>query len=195
MINYHIYTNDGLGGPVDYTTVIATTAGLTWTSPALPAGARRSYAVRSFDTVTGLEERNVDAVATIVLDAARADVTNLPDPPEHLTVQAGSAGTAIVHWSFPFHADVVGRPTGFHVYAGSPTPAFSTVAATVPYGLGVTLYRATLSGLAGGTTYQVCVRSYNATGEEQNTVVASVVASTTAPANVDSLTATATATA
>jgi hypothetical protein len=90
-----------------------------------------------------------------------------------------------VTWHWPYPAD----PTGFHVYLGSPTPNYATPVATVP-ATGKQHYRFDGTGLTSGTVYQVAVRAYNAVGEEANVVVASVTGNTTAPANVDALTAT-----
>jgi hypothetical protein len=194
MTSYRIYGNGGGGGPIDYSTPLATTASLTWTSGALAAGSRWRFAVRAFDTTSGLEETNVDAVVLLDLDAARRDVTSLPSPPEHLTVDP-AAGGAVVHWSYPFTAAAT-RPTGFRIYAGSPTPDYGTVLTTVAYYRSpIAVFRATLTGLTPGVTYRVGVRAYNASGEETNTTVADVTIPASAPSNVDSLAGTATATA
>jgi hypothetical protein len=194
MTSYRIYGNGGGGGPIDYTTPLATTATLTWTSGVLAAGSRWRFGLRAFDTVSGLEETNVDAVVTLDLNASRMDITNLPVPPEHLTVDP-AAGGAVVHWSYPFTA-AANRPTDFRVYAGTPTPDYGTIRAGVAYYRSpIAVFRATLTGLNPGVSYQVGVRAANATGEEGNTTVASVTIPASAPANVDSLAGTATATA
>lgn len=192
--SYRIYGNGGGGGPIDTTTPLATTAALTWTSGVLPADSGWKFAVRAFDAASGLEETNVDAVASLDLNAVQRDVTNLPFPPEHLTVDP-TAGGAVVHWSYPFTA-AANRPILFHIYTGSPTPDYGDIHATVFYTRSpIAVFRATLTGLTPGVAYQVGVRAYNATGEEQNTTVASVTIPASAPANVDSLAGTATATA
>jgi hypothetical protein len=193
VTSYHIYGNGGGGGPIDYTTPLATTATLTWTSGVLPADSGWKFAVRAFDTTSGLEETNVDAVAAIDLNAVQRDVTNLPFPPEHLTVDP-VAGGAVVHWSYPFTA-AANRPNAFFVYIGSPVPDYGGDLSTVLYNRGIVLYRSVITGLTPGVTYQVGVRAYNYVGEEQNTTVASVTIPASAPANVDSLAGTATATA
>jgi hypothetical protein len=191
--HYHIYGNLGGGGPIDYSTVVATVATLSWSTPALAASSRWKYGLRSFDTVSGLEEKNVDAVVEIVLSGSQADVTNLPASPQHLTVTPTSGGGCRVEWSYP--AITSSRPTGFHVYVGTPTPNYASVAATVAYTFGRLTYRATLSGLSNGVVYQVGVRSYNATGEEANVATVEVTGKATPPSNVDSLTAVAVSTA
>jgi hypothetical protein len=193
-VSYRIYGNGGGGGPIDYTTPLATTASLTWTSGALAAGSRWRFGLRAFDTTSGLEETNVDAVVALDLNTSRIDITNLPVPPEHLTVDPIPGG-AVVHWSYPFTA-AANRPNAFFVYIGSPAPDYGTILATVAYIRSpIAVFRATLTGLTPGVTYQVGVRAANATGEEGNTTVASVTIPASAPSNVDSLTGTATATA
>jgi hypothetical protein len=144
--------------------------------------------------VSGLEETNVDVVVSLDLNASRRDITNRPVPPEHLTVDPIPGG-AVVHWSYPFTA-AANRPTDFRVYAGTPTPDYGTILADVAYiRSSIAVFRATLTGLTPGVTYRVGVRASNATDEEDNTTVASVTIPASAPANVDSLAGTATATA
>lgn len=82
-IAFHVYGNGG-SGPIDYTTPIATTSSLAWTSGELAAGAMWKFGVRAFDTVSGLEEQNLDAAAVITLDAGGLDVSNRPAPPNAL---------------------------------------------------------------------------------------------------------------
>jgi hypothetical protein len=193
MTSYRIYGNGGGGGPIDYTTPLATTASLTWTSGVLAAGSRWRFGLRAFDTVSGLEETNVDAVVTLDLNTSQRNITNLPFPPEHLTVDP-VAGGAVVHWSYPFTA-AANRPNAFFVFIGSPVPDYGGDFSSVLYNRGVVLYRSAITGLTPGVTYQVGVRAFNNAGQEPNTTVASVTIPASAPANVDSLAGTATATA
>jgi hypothetical protein len=187
--NYRIYSGGMSGGPVDYSTPVATVSGLSWATPALPANAVVTYAVRAFDTVSGLEEPNVDARVTIRVNAAQADITGLPNAPTGLTATPAAGATARVAWQYN-PGGQGGVPTGFRVYVGTPTPNYGAVAATVPYAAGKSAYLSTLAGpLVDGSIYQVGVRSYNATGTESNTTVASFTADGTGPSPVDSLTA------
>lgn len=190
-IQYHVYANDGAGGPVDYTTPIATTASLTFLSAVLAAPSSTIFAVRAFDTVTGFEDLNNDARVTVNINAAGADIANQPIPPIALTGTAQAAGKALVRWRASVAGLPAGRlPTGFHVYQGTPTVSYASPVATVPYVKGLVDYSRQITGLADETIYQFAVRSYNATAEEANTVVVSVEAETTGPDPIDSLTGT-----
>jgi hypothetical protein len=184
--NYHVYGPTAVNGPIDYGTILATVSALTWPTPPLTAGTWR-FGVRAFDTVSGLEEANVDAVAEIVIDASLADVTATPRPPTALSAVATANGTAHVAWTYPRNSGVA--PAGFRVYVGTPTPDYLAVAANVP-ATGGTQYSVNLAGLTDGVAYQVGVRAYSAAGlEEANVVTAAIVADSSPPANVQNLTA------
>ena len=64
---YHIYTNTGAGDPINYASPVATVSALTWTSSALSYPGTWSFGVRAFDTVSGLEEQNLDCSVTMRL--------------------------------------------------------------------------------------------------------------------------------
>jgi hypothetical protein len=187
--NYRIYSGGMSGGPVDYSTPVATVSGLSWVTPALPANAIVTYAVRAFDTVSGLEEPNIDARVTIRVNASQADVTGLPNAPTGLTATPAAGATARVAWQYN-PGGQGGAPTGFRVYRGTPAVDYGTVAATVPYSAGVAAYVATLSGLVDGSIYTVAVRAFNAVGTESNATVATFTADGTGPDPVNGLTAT-----
>lgn len=191
-IVYHVYANNGAGGPVDYTSIVATTNGLSYQTGALTFPGQYTFAVRAFGVTSQLEESNVDARRRLVLDSSGNDITALPNPPVFLTVFVTANGGATVIWSYNPGAQG-GAPTGFHVYVGTPTPNYASAVQTVPYAAGRSSFSCTLSGLTGGTVYQIGVRAYNATGEEQNATVKSITAAgtATAPAPVDGLTGTA----
>ncbi len=187
---YHVYSNDHAGGPVDYTTPVATVAGLTWTSGALSAGSDSLYAVRAFDTVSGLEESNVDALARLIIDASRVDITARPGTPKDLTATPTAGGTCRVAWSY---SPIAGGnpPASFKVWKtlGTSVNYAASPAATVPYSAGQILFHADLSGLADGSQYAIGVRAVNALADDGNTVQVLVTGDATGPAAVDGLAA------
>ena len=77
---YHVYANSGAGGPIDYSAPVATVSALTWTSGASLAGRLEVRGPR-FDTVSSLEELNLDASVELVLDSGGNDITNRPIAP------------------------------------------------------------------------------------------------------------------
>ena len=188
-IVYHIYSGNSSGGPIDYTTIVATAGSLSAALAALPLGSTTRLAVRAYDTVSGLEEQNVDAVLTITVGSTGADLTGVPRPPIALSARAAAAGAVRLDWSYPYPGSK-NLPVGFHVYRG-PTGAvsYASPVATVLYG-GVPNLHTTVTGQTDAVSYDFVVRSYNAAGEEGNTVAVTVVADATAPLNVQSLTAT-----
>lgn len=188
-IDYHVYGNGGTGGPVDYSTPLADVSALTWSSPPLAAGASWTFAVRAYDTTSGLEEVNVDARASLALDAALVDVSARPNAPTGLAARPAAGGSIVASWGYN-PGGQGGAPQGFRVYAGTPTVSYAAAVAVVPFNADARAFSATIEGLTGGATYQVAVRSYNASGEETNATVASATAVTTGPLPVESLTAT-----
>ena len=192
---YHVYGNGGTGGPVNYATPIATvTSGTSWSTSALAASSSWAFGVRAFDSLSSLEEQNVDAMVAIRLNASGADITNLPIAPWLVSAHATSAGGVRVDWHYPIAAARASwKPQGFHVYAGTPSiSSYTTPAATVAYSPGSTSFHANLAGLTVGSAYQITVRAYNASGTETNTVVATVTPSSTGPSAVVGLTIAAT---
>lgn len=188
MLQYHVYSNDGAGGPVDYSNPIAATAGLTFNTLPLAPNSDHTFAVRASDPATGLEEENTNCRVRIVTDAASQDISARPAPPLSLTALRMAGGGIQVHW-LPSISPLFARATGFKVYNGTPTPDYSSPVATVA-STGARDYRATLAGLADGVTFQIAVRAFNASGEESNTNTVSVTADATPPNAVDSLTVT-----
>lgn len=187
---YHIYSNDGSGGPIDYGTVIATTGATCWTSDPLGAG-HYQFAVRAFATIGSLEEQNIDAAVEVVIDGDLLDATDRPLPPVGLSARSIAGGEIELTWSYPSLIRTR-RPTGFRVYQGTPAVSYGSPIATVPF-TGLPHYRAVRSSLTDGSTYQFVVRSYNASAEETNTSFVSAKSKATGPGVVDGLTGEATA--
>jgi hypothetical protein len=193
---YHIYSNTGAGDPINYASPVATItspATTTWSSSALTHPGTWSFGVRAFDTVSGLEEENLDCSVTIVLDASGQDITNQPPAPVGLRAFATAGGAIRVEWISP-PTTVVQQPQGFHVYFGTGgTPNYASPAATVLFAAATANTFATnLTGLTDGITYTIGVRAYNAIAEETNTNTVTVTADATGPNAVVSLTAIAT---
>jgi hypothetical protein len=190
---YHVYINTGAGDPIDYATPAATVTTLTWTSSALSDPGTWSFGLRAFDTISGLEEQNLDCTVTITLDSSGRDITNQPLSPLGLRAFPRSGGSVRLEWSYP----VINRakvPTGFHVYkGGAGLPDYTSPAATVLFLAGVVnTFVSDLSGLTDGTAYSIGVRAYNATAEESNTYTVTVTADSTGPSAVIQLTGIAT---
>jgi hypothetical protein len=81
-VGYYVYSNTGIGDPINYITPIATILGFentTWVSAGLAYPGTWKFGVRAFSPCG--TEQNVDCVVTIVLDASGNDVTNVPNPP------------------------------------------------------------------------------------------------------------------
>lgn len=190
--SYHVYTSPSAGAPIDYTTPVATVTGTTWTSAPLASSGSWGFAVRAFDTATGLEEQNLDAAVTIVLGSGGADITDRPAAPFGFRAFATAGAGIRVEWMYPPTSGPT-TPTGFHVYIGTGrTPDYSTPAATVAFNTGIlSTFVANINSLSSGTTYAIGVRAYNASGIETNTSTASVTADATGPAAVSSLAASA----
>ena len=191
---YHIYANNGAGGPLNLTTPVATVAGTTWTTTvAKPSDT--TWLVRTFDLATGLEDQNADARVTVVIGSTGTDLTALPNAPSGLTVVPTAGGGALATWVYS-PGGQGGAPQGFHVYTGTPAVSYATPVTTVAYGgpytgAGIAYhYQARFTGLTDGTIYQVGVRTYNATGEESNTITAAVTGAASGPQPIPSLTAT-----
>jgi hypothetical protein len=192
MIIYNIYQNDAAGGPVNLAAPVATVAGLSWPSPALPTPADVTYLVRSFDTVSGLEDQNGDARVTVEFDALGNCLDALPNPPAGLTATPRAGGAARVAWTYAPGGQGA-APSGFHVYVfpASGRPSYATPAATVSFtDSGVqNVFSTVLSGLTGGATCRVAVRAFNALGEEANTTSVPLTPSAVGPTAVVALTA------
>ena len=184
---FHVYSNTGAGDAIDYSTVVDTTATLTYTTSALSCPGTWSFGVRAFDTISGLEEQNLDCSVRIVLDATGNDITNRPAPPSGLRAFALAGGSVRAEWFYPPPSGPR-TPTGFHIYTGVGPLSYATPTTTVLFSQGIAnSYVANMAGFIDGTTYTIGVRAFNATAEEMNTNAVAVTAIATGPAAVDSL--------
>jgi hypothetical protein len=194
---YHVYSNNGAGGPIDWTTVIATVSTLTWTASALADSSDTTFAVRAYNASLSLEEKGVTTTVRLRIDASGNDLSAVPAAPAELGVRQSAAGL-LVSWAYVAPPATALRPTGFHVYrtTGSTVNFASTPVATIAYSYTSPSqsFHTTLTGLVNGTTYAIGVRSYNGSGTDQNVNQVTIVASLTAPRNVDDLTGVATTT-
>lgn len=183
---FHIYKNDGAGGPVDYTAPVATVSALTY-APAVPAdGSDTTYAVRAFDPATGYEEDNTDATARLVLDAAGFDLTARPIAPDRVSARPVAGGLVVTWTAAPVPAN---PPTAFKVWT---TPGGSVDYGSPPYATvgavpGRLCYTLAVAGLSPGSAWSVAVRATNAAGDEPNTVSVAVAVPASGPAAVDDL--------
>ncbi len=190
-IAYNVYSNTGVGDAINYAAPVAVvTNATTWTTAALQPNGDYWFGVRAFDTVSGLEEENIDCAVEIVLDNLGNDITNRPNPPIGLRALGTQGGGIKVEW---FHAALgpVLPPTGFNVYLGTGgTPNYSSAAASVLYSMGfLNRFSTALAGLVDGVSYTIAVRAYNANGEEKNGTVVTMVAKVNGPLPVVGLTA------
>ena len=186
---YHIYSNTGIGDPINYSSIIATTGLLEWTSGPLSFPGIWRFGVRAFSLVTSLEEQNLDCSITLILDASGNDITNRPKPPTALRAFATAAGGIRVEWAYNT-INPLPVPTGFHVYIGTGgTPNYGAVKATVSFAASIgATFVANLASLTNGITYTIGVRAYNAVAEERNTSTVNVTADNVGPSAVLELT-------
>jgi hypothetical protein len=158
-ISYHVYANDGQGGLVNYASPIATTTATTFTISSLASPSDNTFAVRAFDTVSGIEEANTDASVRIILDASGNDVTARPNSVIGLAAYPTSGGTCWVSWGYD-EAGQGGPPLAFLATLTPVAPTTGTAASTtVSYVAGIPGYGCVLSGLVAGGSYQIAVQS------------------------------------
>lgn len=189
-VSYSIYGSEA-GGPIDYSSPIAVTTETHWATPPLAVPGLYRFGVRATSMLSGLEESNADAVVEIALDATGVDVTSRPAPVANLRAYAAAAGVVRVEWTHVMPSGA-NRPTGFRVYAGTPTPNYSTPLATVPATASLAgTFRANLTGLADGVPVAIAVRAYNAASEDASTSYITATPDATPPAAVGGLTGTA----
>jgi hypothetical protein len=193
---YHIYSNTGAGDPINYASPVATItspATTTWLSSALTHPGTWSFGVRAFDTVSGLEEENLDCSVTIALDASGQDITNQPPAPVGLRAFATAGGAIRVEWTSP-PTSTAKTPTSFLVYFGTNgAPDYASPVATVLYSTSIAnVFTYNSATLTSNVAYTIGVRAANATATETNTNTVTVTAVSVGPTAVVGLTAVAT---
>jgi hypothetical protein len=189
-IAYRVYSNGGSGGPVDYSTPVVVTSSLSYTTTPLAPSSDTTFAVRAYDTGSGLEEANTEALVRVVLDGQGADVTGRPNPPSGVWLTPLLGGGCRVGWNF-VPDPRYGVPVGFQVYFGPGGAAGGgPPAATVSYAPGQGGYFCDLPGPFGFATYTAVVQSFNAAGTDGGTATATAAAGLTAtPLLMDEVTA------
>lgn len=159
---YRVYSNGGGGGPVDYSSPIATTSDVTLQLGPLVASGRYAFGVRAFDPSTNIEESNTDVVTRVWLDETGADATDRPEVPRGVGLSAVAGGGYRVSWAYP-PTGLPGRPQSFRIDLGTGQGVGSAVA-TVPWEVGRVGYAVTVAGPLARGVYWVEVRGVNARG-------------------------------
>jgi hypothetical protein len=160
-ISYNIYANDGMGGDVDYSTPIASSSDLTYATGTLATPSDNTFAVRAFDTVSGIEEANTDARVRIILNASGNDITAQPNAVVGLSATPTAGGSCWVSWGY-VPTGQGGPPSLFNVTLTAGTTPSTNPGASIPYLTGVAGYGCSLSGLAGNTPYTIAVQAVGA---------------------------------
>jgi hypothetical protein len=162
-LQYRVYWNGGNGGPVDYTTPIATTAAPMCVVGPLNAPGSYLFGVRTHDPIADLEEANTDVVAHVRLNAAGADRTGVPESPRFVALSAMSEGRCRVEWVY-ISPEGARPPTSFRVVLGTGSGGGAEVAA-VPYSNNRFIYSTVVPGPLSRGSYWVEVNAIGALGE------------------------------
>jgi hypothetical protein len=185
-LQYHVYANDGQGSPVDYSHPIATVTVNTFTTPTLASPSDNTFAVRVFDTVSGLEESNTDARVRIVIDTQGRDITTRPDPVHALSVRPLMGAGCRVSWAY------IALPTSnvpqFFLVSIDASGSTNPIQSQVGFIPGIIGYSTAISGLTDGVQYTVTVQSVGNQGYLiSDPVSIGFTADGTAPVGVDDL--------
>ena len=156
-IVYRIYSNGGTGGPIDYSTPLATTPDPTYTTAGLAPSRDYRFAVRAFDTATGIEEANTQATRRLVLDGLGRATGDAPKAIHALVARPLVGGNCRVSWAYR-SAGQATPPISFEVYltTGLHTD-LGTPQTTVAYRPGALGYSCSLTGLSDGIVSTVSV--------------------------------------
>ena len=162
-IAYHVYSNDGRGGAIDYSHVVATVPAPAVGSPLefegkpLESPSDNLFAVRAFDDESGVEEANTDARVRVVIDADGRDISSRPNAVVGLTARWMIGNACLLSWSYD-PAGQGGPPARFNV-----TSSFAGIEAIpglldfptrqVAFVPGLAGYGCRLDGLTTGTAW------------------------------------------
>src|SRR6516225_12308007 len=100
-ILYRIYGNNGTGGPVDFSSPIATVQELSYATGPLNASGDYTFLVRAYDPGTGFEDGNTEARVRVSIGPDGSDMSGVPGPPTALSfipLGGGGAGLSWVYW-------------------------------------------------------------------------------------------------
>lgn len=188
--SYRIYSNHGTGGPVDFSSPVATTSDPAYDSGPLGVSTDTTFVVRAYDLGTGLEQAGSEARARVVVGPDGSDLSGLPNAPHALVLSPSQGGGGRVSWAYA-PAEGFGPPTGFRVFLGpGPVVDYSSPAATVPYTRGRVGYSCVLPGPPTLTACTAAVRSCNAAGAEGNSNTVTGVLGLPAPFAMEAVRAT-----
>jgi hypothetical protein len=161
-IAYRIYSNNGNGGTIDYSSPASETINSSYQLGSLQPSGHYRFAVRAFDTQTGLEEHNTQAFVEIRLDEHGNDIGPKPLCPLGLSAYALADGRCQVAWIYP-NVRVPDRPRGFTIVLETLDSLMqSEVVVTVDYSASSRYYQKTIAGLLDGVRYRINVQAVSA---------------------------------
>lgn len=170
MIRTRIYKGDSAGGPIDYATPIGDVAGTSYSYANLPLNSTTRFGIRNYDDISWLEEANVDATVTVVVDGQGQDASDVPGQPTAVVASASGAASVVVAWQY---YPITGRsdPTLFNVYMtqGPEVDWTAPPVASVAMREWARDFRATLDGIQSGLEYAFGVRSVRGAATDGNT--------------------------
>lgn len=184
-ILYRVYSNGGVGGPVDYSSPIAETVNPTHVVGPLSVPGEYRFGVRAFDTSTGIEEANTQATVELRLDAAGRSVGGRPNRVHALVARAIANGGCRVEWAYNPRGQSA-SPADFQVELTAESGG--TLSTLVPYRAGSAIHSCAFSGLVGDVPYTIIVKARSESGVESlDPATASIRADTTPPDDVEDL--------
>ena len=187
-ILYRIYANNGTGGPVDFSTPVGSTATLSFGVGPLAAPGDYRFAVRAFDTATGIEEANTQVYVDLRLDPSGLVLRARPNPVHALIARPTAAGGCRIDWAYS-PAGQAASPVDF--LATLSAAGLAPVSATVNYRPGTSNYSCSFAGGTAEAIDTVTVLARTSGGDAGNAISTTVRTDSTPPDDVDGLTATA----
>lgn len=193
-LRYRVYSNGG-SGPIDYSTPLQDSPSTVFSYATLPPG-DWLFGVRTYDDVSGIEEKNTDAVLGVAIGADFLDRSAVPNSPIGLTARATAGGGLKIDFMY-VGTGQRGAPTEYRAWiwaAGSvdwTLPPSAVLATTFGPGDVRSRHSMTLSGLSDGAAYAVGIRAAGAAGDDGNTATVIVIGKASGPLAVGGLAASA----
>jgi len=115
LAGYVIFSNEGDGGPVNYSESVGFTTATSWSTSGLSTSSHWRFGVRARNSMHC--EQNTNVITACEIDAAGEEITGRPNAVLGLMAESAEGGHIRLRWSHDSSAEAVAA-THFHIYEG-----------------------------------------------------------------------------